>query len=289
MRSRTLLWLACLAAALLVLNGGQYLPADPPKDTKPADGQPAKNPAGWQLGMTWVVTTTTDLTQLGDDAKKKPQKTEPINWQFTVVKMEKVQGQDCFRVEVERLVGEGDKAQKVPPLTTIWADAKSLALRQIRTEFVVQGQIREVTESYEFGNGQSAPVMSPLSSIPLDMPLLSLGGAAKGATTFSYAAVSGPGGKKALNDVGFAVGISQDIKEVKPDAVKELIPADFSKDLSAKPITEVTLSTTEEDKAARRTVRQLWKDDMPWPVYSTNGTTTSKLVPGSIKVNPPKN
>src|SRR5262249_21406988 len=130
----------------------------------------------------------------------------------------------------------------------------------------------QVTESYDF-NGQSAPVMSPLTSIPLDMPLLSAGTAksATGATKFSYSTVSGPGGKKALGDVGFAVEISQDVNEVKPDAVKDLIPPDFSKDVSTKPIKEVKLST--ED----RNVRQLWKDDMPWPVYSNNGTTTSKL------------
>jgi hypothetical protein len=262
MRSRTLLWLACLAAALLVLNGGQYLPADPPKETKPADGQPAKNNERWQVGMKWVVETTTDLAQLGDEAKKKPQKTEPIQWQFSVVKIEKVQGQECFRVEVERLIVEGDKAKTVPPLTILWADARSLALRQIRTEFVVQGQIREVTESYDFGNGQHAPVMSPLTSIPLDMPRLLPGGAAKatGSETFSYAAVSGPGGKKALGDVGFAVEIKQEIVDA-PAAAKALGGPDFTVKMSS----------------GDRTVQQEWKNDRPWPETSSNGTTTSKL------------
>jgi hypothetical protein len=263
MRSRTLLGVACLAAALLVLHGGQNLPADPPKETKAADQpQPDKTNARWQVGMKWVVETTTDLTQLGDEAKKKPQKTEPINWQFTVVKIEKVHGHDCFRVKVERLVGEGDKAEPVPPVTTIWADAQNLTLRQIRTEFVVQGQIREVTESYEFGNGQPAPVMSPLTSIPLDMPLLRPGGATKaaGSETFSYAANSGPAGKKALGDVGFAVEIKQDVVEV-PAGAKALGGPDFTVKMSS----------------GDRTVTQEWKNDKPWPETSNNGTTTSKL------------
>jgi hypothetical protein len=274
MRSRTLLWLACLAAALLVLNGGQYLPADPPKENKAADQPPpAKNNERWQVGMKWVVETTTDLAQLGDVKDKKP-KAEPIQWQFSVLKPEKVHGHDCYRLEVERLI-DGKTDPKMP-MTTVWADAQSLALRQIRTEFVVQGQTREVTESYEFEDGQPAPVMSPLTSIPLDFPLMRAG-TAKGNGKFSYAAISGPGGKKALGDVGFAVEINQDITEAKPDAIKGLVGEDFSKDLGAKPITEVNLSTGD------RSVRQLWKGDMPWPVYSNNGTTTSKL----IKVTPP--
>jgi len=263
MRSRTLLWLACLAAALLVLNGGQFVPADPPKDTKPADGQPAKNNDRWQVGMKWVVETTTEVAQVGDNTKDKENKktkVEPtaVQWQFTVTKSEKVHGHDCFRVEVERLIG--DKAS--PPLTTIWCDARSLALRQIRTEFVVQGQIREVTESYDFGNGQHAPVMSPLTSIPLDLPKLLPGGATKatGSETFSYAAISAPGGKKALGDVGFAVEIKQEIVEV-PAAAKALGGPDFTVKMSS----------------GDRTVTQEWKNDKPWPETSSNGTTTSKL------------
>jgi hypothetical protein len=252
--------LACLAAALLVLNGGQYLPADPPKENKPADQpQPDKTNPRWQKGMKWVVETTTDLAQLGDKAKNKPQTTEPINWQFSVVEIEKVHGHDCFRVEVERLVGEGDKAKTVPPRTTLWADARSLALRQIRTEFVVQGQVREVTESYDFADGQPAPVMSPLSSIPLDLPLM-LGGATKGSGSFSYTAISGPAGKKALGDVGFAVEIKQEIVEV-PAGAKALGGPDFTVKMSS----------------GDRTVTQEWKNDRPWPETSTNGTTTSKL------------
>jgi hypothetical protein len=248
--------LACLAAALLVLVGGQYVAADPPKKTEAAE-QPApgaQNNARWQVGMKWVVETTTELAQLGDKNEKKPE-AKPVQWQFSVVKIEKVHGHDCYRVEVERLIG--DKTS--PPVTTIWADARSLALRQIRTEFVVQGQTREVTESYEFEDGQPAPVMSPLTSIPLDMPLM-LGGATKGNGTFSYAAISGPAGKKAIGDVGFSVEIKQEIEEAKP-GVKALGQADFIVNLSS----------------GDRTVRQEWKNDKPWPETSSNGTTTSKL------------
>jgi hypothetical protein len=240
-------------------------------DTLNRGAKTPKNGERWQVGMKWVVESETDLAQLGDAKERKP-KVEPIRWQFSVVKIEKVHGHDCYRLEVERLID----GKTSPPLTTVWADARSLALRQIRTEFVVQGQTREVTESYEFEDGQPAPVMSPLTSIPLDFPLM-LAGTSKGTGKFSYAAISGPGGKKALGDVGFAVEIKQNITEAKPDAIKGLVPEDFSKDLSSKPITEVNLSTGD------RSVRQLWKDDMPWPVYSNNGTTTSKL----IKVTPP--
>jgi len=259
--------LASLAAALLVLTGGQFLPADPPKDTKaPDQPQAAKTNDRWQVGMKWVVETTTEVAQLGAspiDNEKKEKKVEPTTtqWQFSVAKIEKVHGHDCFRVDVERLVGEGDKAHTVPPLTTIWCDARSLALRQIRTEFVVQGQVREVTESYDFGD-QPSPVMAPLTSIPLDMPVIRPGGAAKaaGSETFTYSAISGPAGKKALGDVGFAVEIKQDVVEV-PAGAKALGGPDFTVKMSS----------------GDRTVQQEWKNDKPWPETSNNGTTTSKL------------
>jgi hypothetical protein len=118
--------------------------------------------------------------------------------------------------------------------------------------------------------------MSPLTSIPLDFPLM-LGGTSKGSGKFSYAAISGSGGKKALGDVGFAVEINQDINEVKADTIKGL-PEAFAKDISAT-ITEVKLSVGD------REVQQYWKADKPWPLYSNNGTTTSKLK----SVTPPKN
>jgi hypothetical protein len=251
--------LACLAAALLVLNGGQFLPADSPKDNNAADQpQAGKKNDRWQLGMKWVVETTTDLTQLGDNAKNKPQKTEPLQWQFTVTKdNEKVGGHECYRVEIVRLIGEGDQAKPAEfPVTTIWCDLQSLALRQIRTEFVVQGQVREVTESYDYN--QPAPVLSPLTSIPLDMPVIRPGGATKalGSESFTYTANSGNAGKKALGDVGFAVEVKQDIVPSKA-----LGGPDFTLKLSS----------------GDRTVMQEWKNDKPWPETSSNGTTTSKL------------
>jgi hypothetical protein len=105
--------------------------------------------------------------------------------------------------------------------------------------------------------------MSPLTSIPLDMPLIRPGGAAKaaGKETFSYAANSGnAGAKKALGDVGFAVQIDQDIVEI-PAGAKALGGPDFTVKMSS----------------GDRTVTQEWKSDKPWPETSSNGTTTSKL------------
>jgi hypothetical protein len=72
--------------------------------------------------------------------------------------------------------------------------------------------------------------------------------------------------------VAFAVDIKQSVAPVKYDQVRSLVPREFTRDLAARPLAEVRLKTSE------REVRQVWQAGQPWPVYSSNGPTETRLV-----------
>src|SRR5206468_259639 len=90
--------------------------------------------------------------------------------------------------------------------------------------------------------------------------------------SFTYEAISGPVGKRDPDDVSFTIEVTQSIAPVALASVKGLVPTEYSKDLEVKPLAEIHLKTSERD------VRQIWQASRPWPVYSSNGTTVSKLV-----------
>jgi hypothetical protein len=263
-----------LAAALLGLCGGALLltgaapgGADPPP--KPGDGPGVGQlKPRWRPGQKWEVETIGQQIPFGDRPKVQ-QKSKPLLWEFTVLEPQKLGDQNCIRVQVQAKTGG-----RTQPLTTLWLDEKSLAIRQVQTQLPVQGTLRTVTESYQFASGQPAPVLTPLTAIPLDMPVFLEG--TKG-VKFTYEAVSGAEGKKDPNDVGFAFEVEQEVNEAGADAVKGLqakglLSEDFTKDLQAKPLVEVRL------KAGRRKVQQLWQAGLPWPAYSNNGVTQARLV-----------
>jgi hypothetical protein len=271
MRTKTR-WYVSFAAALLGLGGGALLlPGAPPDKADP----PKAGEAGaeqikprWRPGQKWEVETLSRQLPFGSNPGREP-KPKAVLWEFTVLEPEKVAGQPCYRVQVQAKVG-----QRKQPMTTLWLDQKSMALRQVQTQLPVQGAFRTVTESYQTAGGQPSPVMSPLTVIPLDMPVFLEG--TKG-QKFTYEAVSGPEGKKDPGDVSFAFEVEQDVArasdaDVKALQGKGLLTEDFTKDLAAKPFVEVKLKTYD------RKVRQLWQAGLPWPAYSSNGVTQARLV-----------
>ena len=219
----------------------------------------------WHVGDRWIVETTTLPVQasLGREATTRG---KPISWQFSVRAVERLFDCDCYRIEVRPLpVGSS------PSLTTLWVERRSLSLRQVQTQLMVAGQLRRMTESYRFNNGQPAPILGPLTALPLDLPLFTAG-RAKGLQRFSYEAVAGPSGRKALGDLGFLISVEQEIAPATAQRAKALLPQDFAKDLETKPAIEVRL------KSRQSQVRQLWKPGCPWPVYVDNGPTVARLV-----------
>ncbi len=273
MRSRTPLWLAGAAAALVGLSGGLLLTAEPPKKAD-ADAPADQLKPNWQVGQQWVVETISQLAPVGEE---KQGKSDPVRWQFTVKNIEPVGGHDCFRVNVEYLIDGREQAVAV-----LWADQKSLALRQVQSYLQVQGETRTVIESYSFADGQPAPVVGLLTAVPLDMPLFLPGASSKAIQEkYVYEANAGPPGKKALGEVGFAVEVEQNTTPAKPEQVKALLAKfgkEFSKDLEKpvvdanKPLVSVSLKT------ADREVNQLWQPSLPWPAFVDNGTTVARLV-----------
>lgn len=264
------------AAALALFGGAALMPASAPPDKagdaakagKKADAEQLK--PRWQTGQKWEVETLNPLSQYGGKREQEP-KRQAVLWEFTVLEGDKLGDKKCYRLQVQAKVG--DRQQ---PLTTLWLDAESLALRQVQTQMYVQGTRRTITESYQSASGQPTPIMTPLTAIPLDMPVF-LEGDKAGLSKFSYEAFSGEAGKKDAGDVGFAFDIEQRIDTVGDDAIKELqskglLTESFTKDLAAKPFVEVRL------KAAGRQVRQLWQPGLPWPAYSSNGVAQARLV-----------
>ncbi len=242
-------------------------------DAAPAAGQPAMPKEEqlrpkWDLGDSWVVETATKPAPAGIDPAKAPAGAKPVTaqWKFTVAAREKLGAAECLRIDITVLPDPNGQ-----PVTKLWVDAKSHALRQFETQLPVDGGYVTVSEHYEFGGGQPAPVSGPLTAIPIDLPMF-VGGRA-GKQSFTYESASGAvGAKRAPTDVGFAVEVEQTMTPVKPESVRSLVPAEFSRDLESKAIVEVKLHSAE------RSVRQLWQVGQPWPVYAENGPTTARLV-----------
>jgi hypothetical protein len=273
MRARTAVRGVCWLAAGGLVGVCALLPAlaDPPT---PAGGPAAPVSAAqikpkWTPGDKWVVETTTKLPQVRDDQANK---TVVAQWEFTVLQPENIGTVPFYRLRVKGLGGEDQ------PETNLWLDQKSLALVQFQTQIPVPGGFTTLTESYSSSSGQPAPVVGPITAVPIDMPLFLPSARGK----FSYDASSGPvGAKRAIGDIKFTVDIDQQVSAAKPEAVKNagLPNSAFTKSLEAKPVFEVKLETPD------RTVRQLWQAEQPWPVFSDNGSTTARLIKVS-KANP---
>lgn len=259
-----------LAAGLLVIGLGTVVPAEPPGPV----GQPAPQESlkpRWRVGEQWIVETTTRLVQTGADFKSVPT-ARPIDWQFTVKGIEKIAGRSCYRLEIRPQDSSGPQ-----PITSIWVDDQTQTLRRVQTQLPVQGELRTITENYEFGEGKPSPVLGPLTALPIDMPLF--GAEHARSLKFSYTAVPGAAESRELGEIGFAVDIEQHIAPVKGEEARNLLHRDLSRDLRARPLVEVRLQSPE------RKVRQLWQAGLPWPSYSDNGDTSARL----IKVFPPAN
>lgn len=256
-----------LAAAMVCLTFPQWCDS-PARGTDQVDGNEdvdAFQPV-WHLGDSWTVETRTRRVQAGEQPGETTEG-RPVAWQFTVRAIEKVHERDCFRVEVKCLSDSG----RFPPQTTLWVDTQALVLRQFQTQIRVADSVRTLTESYDFPGQQPTPVMGPLTVLPIDLPLL-LGGRMKGSQTFTYEAIPGPSGTKAVGNIAFAYEVAQDLDSQPAAQARQLLHADFAKALEDHPLLEVKLKTVD------RRVRQLWQAGLPWPAYSENGTTVARLV-----------
>ncbi|MFO0819460.1 MAG: hypothetical protein U1A77_16045 [Pirellulales bacterium] len=271
------------AACGLALSSAQQ-PATP----QPTAKQPAQPPAAtpqpaaargdqelvveklrptWRVGDRWVIETQTQPVQRREAIAKDAPAAKPLTWRFTVQAEEQVAQRPCFRVLIECV-----DVNVQAPVTRLWVDRESYALRQIQTQQTIAGEVRTMTESYEFPTGQPSPVVVATSVVlPVDLPVFQQADT-KGSKTFEFEAIQGAAGVKALDDLSFSYSIEQNVNSAQEDQVKGLLHEEFTKTLTREPIANVQLS------AGQRKVRQLWQANLPWPAFSDNGVTRSRLV-----------
>ena len=240
-------------------------------DPAPAPGGASLDRPEWKTGDTWTIETATERTQ-GREAKPV---TNParVRWQFKVTNIEKVAGQDCYRIDVECLA-----TGRVRPRTTVWCDKDTLFLRQFQTQLAFNGRYQTIQESYDCGKGLYSPVVPSINALPLAMPAF-LPKGSKGLNEFSFTSQPLPAGSKDPTILRFSQKVSQDVRAADPQLAQKVYRG-FSKDLQQKPLTQVTLESGHEKSDK---VVQLWQAGTPWPVYSDNGRTKSWLVSASSK------
>ena len=273
--SRFRLRLACIVTLIIGAAGGYAVT----KAQQPAanDGAPGvvveKLRPTWRVGDRWVIETRSQQIHRRN-ATPNPATPAPLTWRFEVAGEEQLAERPCFRLQID-CIDEGVQA----PRTWLWVDRESYALRQVRTQATIAGELRTITESYEFPTGQPSPVVvAMMVLLPVDMPLFQEA-ETKGTKKFEFEALAGPAGVKAVDDLSFAYTVEQEVKDAPADKVKGVLHDDFAKTLNRQPFATVQLKT------ANRNIRQLWSADLPWPALSDNGVTVSRLV----KVESPAN
>ena len=241
------------------------------QNQKPAYVQVGRH---WKIGTTWTVETV-NIQKQGTLQKQS----SPVAWVFTVIGETKVGNRDCFEVAI-RCKENSDRQ----PHVSIWVDKASGMLMRVTTMTLVKGQWRTFTETYSVPEGKSAAVLGPIPSLPLDMPSFTDKAGSKGIDGTSheegmtYEVVTGSAGAKALGEVGFLYHIDQLIKPVTEEQTQELAGAkSLGTPLSLRDAIEVEIKN-----GTRNHVKQIWLPDTPWPVYSTNGVSESRLLEVSI-------
>jgi len=217
----------------------------------------------WQVGQQWTVQTQSRQQQ----SALPQQQAVDARWQFAVEAVDQVQGKPCWRIAVRP-----QQADRVlpEPKTTVWVDRAAAAIRQIETQLCTPRGYKTVTESYQMGD-QAAPVVGPLSVLPIALPQFPEGGV-KAVGAFEYETISGPGGIKAVGEVGFATEVRQELARPTADGLKGILDDPQIKSLGDVPLVEVKLTTPDQ------TVRQIWGQDSPWPIFADNGVTQMRLV-----------
>ncbi len=263
---RNLRFLSMILLAVMAAGGSWGLPASWSVPVRADDAdQPAEallDRPSWQVGDSWVIETVTERIQPREDDPNTA--VAKVQWSFVVSKLEQVAGHECYRIDIECL-SQG----RLRPKTSIWCDSKSLFLRQYQTQLAVAGGLRTVHESYDVGEGQLAPVVTPYNALPVSLPAFVAGGSKSG--EFTYVSQPLPAGSKDVGIIRIAHAMSQTVGAPGSKSL-EGVPAAYSKEVEAKPLAEVRLNNGRDE------VVQVWQKGAPWPVYSDNGRTQATLV-----------
>ena len=238
--------------AILIVGTAAVAPAAEPVQTQQFRPK-------WNVGDQWTIETRSRQQQVAVTQQKRV----AARWRFTVEAVDRIGDRACFRIVIR-------PTDSPEPKTTVWVDRKATAIRQIQTQLPTPDGYKTVTESYRTA-GQAAPVVGPLTVLPIDLPqfpepdVKSLG-------TYQYEAVSGPDGIKAIGDVGFSTEIRQSFSKPSADRMKSLFGDENIKSLEGKSMVEVELATPDYS------TRQVWRENAPWPLFADNGVTQARLI-----------
>jgi hypothetical protein len=126
-----------------------------------------------------------------------------------------------------------------------------------------------MTQSYAPNGSDSVPVLGLANAIPVDLPSFS-NVRLKGPSTYtSSSGKERPRGAAGIAD--FVTEVKQDAATADPARVGELT-GERSRGVNEVKAVEVHL------RAPGRQVDQIWNQGSPWPAYSDNGATVSRLV-----------
>lgn len=230
-----------------------------------APGSEPLQPPAWKVGDTWTVETVSHKIQGREDqaARNSPK----LQWKFHVDKIEPVAGRDCYRIDIQCLA-----KGRLQPATTIWCDQETRFLRQFQTQLPAAGQFVVVQESYATQQ-RSAPVLPPVTALPLGLPVFVQQGA-KDTGPYVYTSQPLPAGSKDAGVMQFAHTTQQQVQPPSSKSLK-LVKGTYAKDIEQKTIQEVHLSDENQS------VVQIWQAGAPWPVYASNGHTEAWLVSDS--------
>ncbi|MDD3588523.1 MAG: hypothetical protein PHQ75_15180, partial [Thermoguttaceae bacterium] len=218
----------------------------------------------WKTGNSWIVETT----NLQSQNAQTQTKTMPVRWKFEVKGIATLANHSCFLVEITCM--EKGECQ---PHVYIWVDEVSGMLMRTLTYTWIKGRWHEHQETYIPKGGKSVAVFGSVPSLPLDMPVFGVRGA-KSMEADTYETVTGPTGQKAIGQSGFVYQVKQSISPVSKELDKRFQSrkAKGAKSVSLKEAIEVGMN------GGLNEVRQVWTPGTPWPVYSTNGASESRLV-----------
>lgn len=256
----------CRAVAAAVVAGLAWLVTAGPAATQPVRGDdvPAALPRPtWRVGDSWLIETVTDNIQVRDVSTDK--KSPPIRWRFKVTGIVKKAGRPCYQVDVTC-----EAQARFRPASTLFIDAETMMLRELRTEVAGFGSVQTLHESYEPRGDRAAPVLSFGNVLPTDLPAF-VPKASKD-VNYTYVSQNTPAGAKDLGLIRFGHEVSQQVVQPGAKTLEQVHPQ-YAKALDSQAIVEVHL------KSQDKSVVQLWQKGTPWPIYTNNGRTVAKLIP----------
>jgi hypothetical protein len=204
----------------------------------------------------------------------QPQQQVPVVWVFTVVGETKLADLDCFVIHIQ-----SKEIDNFQPQITIWICKQSGILMRTQVHQLIRGQWKTFTDTYVGAKGKAVAVLGTIPSLPLDMPSFDAENS-KDAGEMSYELIQGnTEDAKSLKETGFLYRINQSVKPIAKDKAKALTTAvSESQSKSLDKSLDLDNAVEVELQSGLKKSHQIWSPNLPWAIYSNNGTCEARLV-----------